>query len=264
MATGNNPAISAFVAQIAKELQFGQVLIRRCVTGGFELRHVSDRERGVETLREIKSNEFRPLTQFTAAGVFRPLKSAPNLQCGWRVLAREEAELEIALNTLYPGAVSDWFAAQSPDPPVTHYREFTARQTGMYRITTLLTDAQAAGVTRACCDANFCLKRRLWTTDGLAPDSAVDKSLIPCLEPCALLLEFARKVTRIEQAEKVKLELSPDEIVTLRTALQTALAHPNPILREADFNAPDNPRRLRLMCEKLAAVLPAGAPDKEE
>jgi 4Fe-4S binding protein/cobalt chelatase family protein len=253
MATVTNPALDAFVQQIGNELRLAQVLIRRN-SEGFELQHEADRDTAAPSLREIALKELRALAQFTAAGAFRPLKSAPNLQFGWRLLVADATELEGALDVLYPGAVADWFAAQSADPPVTHYREFTARQTGMYRITTMLTDAQAAGVMRACCHPSFCLKRRRWTVDGHAPDDDKEKSLIPCLEPCALLLEFARKSTRMEQEEKVKLELSPGEIATLSAALRTALEHPEPASREADFNSPNNPRRLRLLFEKLAAV----------
>ena len=120
----------------------------------------------------------------------------PNLRAGWLCRAASDAELEAALDQLYPGAIADWFAAHQPLPPVTHYRDFTARQSGMYRITTMLADAQAAQVTRVCCDARHCLKRRLWTAPGLAPDAADAKSLIPCLEPCAVMLEFARKAVR--------------------------------------------------------------------
>jgi hypothetical protein len=97
---------------------------------------------------------------------------------------------------LYPGAVADWFATQAAQPPVTSYREFTSRQTGMYRITTHLDDAAVAAVIHACCHKDFCLKRRLWTVEGAAPDAADAKSLIPCLEPCAILLEAARKAAR--------------------------------------------------------------------
>ncbi len=253
MATVTNPALSAFVQQIGNELRLAQVLIRRSLEG-FELRHEADRETAASLLREITPKELRALAQFTIAGAFRPLKSAPNLQTGWRLPVRDELEFERVLNEFYPGAVADWFAAQSADPPVTGYREFTARQTGMYRVTTMLTDAQAAGVVRACCHASFCLKRRLWTVDGYVTDDGREKSLIPCLEPCALLLEFARKSTRVEQEVKMKMELSPGEIATLSAALRTALEHPDPVVLEADFDSPNNPRRLRLLFEKLEAV----------
>jgi len=152
-------------------------------------------------LRVVKPNEARALAQFKAAGEFRPLKAAPTLQRGWRMQVANDAELELALSQLYPGAVADWFAARSANPPVTNYREFTHRQTGMYRITTMLSDAEAARVTSAGCAKGLCLKRRLWTVAGLEPDGAREKSLIPCLEPCAVLMESARKAVRAAQQE---------------------------------------------------------------
>jgi hypothetical protein len=248
-----HPSLQAFVAQIRDGLALAQVLIRRTASG-VELRHLADRDRAAGTLRELALTDLRALAQFTATGAFRPLKSAPDLQNGWVFRARDDAQLEGALNQLYPGAVADWFAAHSPTPPVTHYREFAARQTGMYRITTMLTDSQAAQVIRACCHKGFCLKQRLWTVDGLTTDAADEKSLIPCLEPCAVLLEFARKAVRIEQEEKVELPLSQSEALSLEAALRTALEHPDREAPAGDFAAPANPRRLQLLLEKLAAL----------
>ena len=195
-----NPAAKAFVVQIGDELVLAQVLIRRAGSG-YELRHVEDRVAAPESLRVMKLNEARALAQFTKAGEFRPLKAAPSLQRGWRMQAANDAELELALSQLYPGAVADWFAARAGDPPVTHYREFTNRQSGMYRITTMLNDAEAARVISAGCAKERCLKRRLWTVAGLEPDGAGEKSVIPCLEPCAVLMELARKAVRAGQRE---------------------------------------------------------------
>jgi hypothetical protein len=245
-----NPALEKFVAQIGNELVLGQVLILRCERG-FELRHVQDRSFAPEQLRTLALAELRALARFTASGAFRPLKSAPNLRAGWRALAATNAELETVLNQLYPGALADWFAAQAELPPVTDYRQFTNRQTGMYRITSMLNDAQAAQVIRVACHKGFCLKRRLWTVAGLAPDAPAEKSLIPCLEPCAVLLEFARTAVRLEQTEKIRLDLSVEDAVAVQSALRNALDHPNPAVREADFSAPGNPRRLQLLLEKL-------------
>lgn len=154
------------------------------------------------TLRLLGQNDIRPVAQFTARGAFRPLKSAPDLQSGWRVTARDANALGAALNLLYPGAVADWFAAQAPLPPVTSYREFAERQTGMFRITARLDDAAAGAVIQACCQKDLCLKRRLWTVEGLPPDPPGAKSALPCLEPCAILLESTRKKARVELDEK--------------------------------------------------------------
>jgi len=244
-----NPALEKFVAQLGRELLLAQVLVRR-IDAGYELRHEADRAAAVESLRLIAVTDLRELAQFTARGAFRPLKSAPNLPSGWRAMANSDAALHEAIEHLYPGAIADYFAAETQPSAVTHYREFTERQTGMYRIATMLNDEQAAKMIRSCCDGRFCLKRRLWTIGGLDPDTATAKSLIPCLEPCAILLEFARKAMRLEQEDKLPLALSAGDCETLVAALEGALAHPADE-READLNAPSNPRRLQLTLEKL-------------
>jgi hypothetical protein len=232
-----NPDIAALAGRIKTELLFGQVLIRRA-NGGFELRHAADRASEAGGLRLLADHQIRPLAQFTSSGEFRPLKSAPNLPAGWRIAAPDERALATALHHLYPGAVADWFAAQSAPPPVTSYRQFTARQTGMYRITARLDDAAAGAMMHACCHHDFCLKRRLWTVGGEPCDEPSQKSVIPCLEPCALLLEFARKIALLEQRETRPSPPAPAGM-TARSAAG-----------ECDFDAPDNPRRLRYYAEK--------------
>jgi hypothetical protein len=195
-----NPALKAFVEQMGDEILWAQVLIRRS-GAGYEIRHIEDREMAGESLRVVRPAEARSLAQFTAAGAFRPLKAAPTLPKGWLMRAATDGELELALDGLYPGSLADWHAAQGPNPPVANYRSCAERQSGMYRITAKLTDEQAAGVTGLGCDAVHCLKRRLWTVAGLETDLAGEKSLIPCLEPCAVLLELARKAARAGQKD---------------------------------------------------------------
>ena len=249
-----NPALEKFAAHLGDELLVAQVLIRRLPRGGFELRHEADRAVEAHALRPIALNELRALAQSTAAGAFRPLKSAPTLVTGWITSAETLEQLELALNQLYPGFIADWFAAQSPTPPTTQYREFTERQSGMYRITTMLTDVQAAQMILACCHSRFCLKQRLWTVSGLDADPAEGRSIIPCLEPCAVLLEFARKTARLEQEEKITTALTVSELETLRATLEQALTAATPDHRQADFNSPSNPRRVHLLLDKLKRV----------
>jgi len=196
-----NPALDSFAAQIGSELVLAELLISR-TANGFELRHLSDRSVSARELKRLALSDLRPLAQKTESGAFRPLKSAPNLQRGWRGAVAGVTELGVALSHLYPGAVADWYAAREAQPPVTGYREFTNRQSGMYRITQLLSDEQVALVIQSCCQPQFCLKRRLWSVEGLSADRAETKSIIPCLEPCALLLEAGRTALRNEQAEK--------------------------------------------------------------
>jgi hypothetical protein len=85
----------------------------------------------------------------------------------------------------------------------------------------------------------------------LPPDAASEKSLIPCLEPCAILLEFARKALRLEQENEAPQATSPGSLEKLEATLKSVLNAPTSTEREADFNSPNNPRRLQLAIEKL-------------
>ncbi len=256
------PALDAFIAQLGEEGVCVQVSIRRA-GDGFELRHADDRDLSPDTLKFLRVEELRALAQSTESGAFRPLKCAPNLRRGWRTSAASAAELEGALNHLYPGAVPDWHAANGPLPPVTHFRGYTERQTGMYRITAMLPDAQAAVVIESCCDARFCLKRRLWTVPGCATDSVESTSIIPCLEPCSVFLEFARKAMRMEQEDRVTVQWGASELETMRGILEAALAAPEAGGREADFGCALNPRRVRLLLAKLKALDVSRPPDAD-
>lgn len=193
-----NRALKEFGRQIGSELVMAQVLIRRD-GGGYELRHVEDRNTPEKSLRLVSMDQLRKETQYTESGAFRPLKSAPTLQKGWRVSVSGDAELDAALSRLYPGAVADWHAARGANPPVTNYREFTNRQSGMYRITTKLSDTEVAQVIGDVCAREHCMKRRLWSVGALGPDAPGGKSIIPCLEPCMILLEATRRAVRAEQ-----------------------------------------------------------------
>ena len=244
-----NPALEAFVRCIAPEKIWCEVLIQS--TGSeFVLRHVADRDTPFDQLRDITATEARALAMFNAVGQFRPLHSSPDLPRGWVLKCAGAADLWRALQELYPGSVPDWFAVQSGASP-TNYREFTNRQTGMYRIASMLTDVQASHVMHAACHQRFCLKQRLWTVSGFAPDPAAAKSQIPCLEPCAVLLELARKATRIEQEDKLSVQLSRSELESFLAATETVLSTALAAERVGNIASPINPRRLQLLVEKF-------------
>lgn len=255
MAELENPALKALLQQFGAERVFGQVLVRRS-PGGFDLCHVADRS--AEGLAPLPLEQLRRKVQFTALGAFRPIKSAPNLAGGWKVTVSSERALGAALDILYPGALADWFAVQTGRAEGIAFRAFTDRQTGMYRITGLLSDEQAARAAQACCGASFCLKRRLWHGPGFAPDEPETKSDLPCLEPCPVMLEFARKAMRIEQEEPLSLRIAPSDLATIKAGLEW-LARSVPA-REGDVAAPNNPRRAVLALAKLDG-LPEAAVD---
>lgn len=262
MTVAGDPALSAFAALLHEDLVVAQVLIQT-ETRGFAVRHVADRAEPSEQLRLLTIAELRSVAQVTSTGAFRPLKSAPNLSRGWKCHASDLSLLGEALDSLYPGAIADWFAARGSAPPVTHYREFTNRQSGMYRITRMLDSRSVSQVISACCDRSFCLKQRLWTVEGHPTDEASAKSLIPCLEPCPVFLELARTAWRLEQTKDLTIQLAPRDLETIRAALVAAREHPDANEREADFTSAANPRRIALLLEKLPGS-PAGQGEGEQ
>ena len=254
MAEFDNPVITALVRQLGADWVFAQVSVRRS-GASWELRHVADTARSAGELRSTSIDQLRALAQNTSNGSFPPLKSAPDLATGWRACASSETDLADALDQLYPGAVADWFALKFGSAQPTHYRDYTARQTGMYRVTAMLSDEQAAKVIRAACSSQFCLKQRLWTVDGLPTDPEGDgRSMIPCLEPCAMLLEFARKAGRVEQEESCAAQVAPSDVESLKQCIQASLGRAMEEGKIGDVGSPMNPRRLVLLLEKLAAI----------
>jgi hypothetical protein len=206
-AQNDNPWLNYFLNARWEEVIIAQVCVKR-TPGGFELRHIDDARAEVGTLKAIRPGDARLIANFNSTGEYRPLKSTPDLPRGWVVRANSPEELEEALNHFYPNALADRFALNQTPPPITGYREFTARQTGMYRITTFLSDNNLARVIENLCTTK-CLKQRLWTSGEIPTDPPEKKSAIPCLEPCAILLEAARKQVRaLQEAERKSSESS--------------------------------------------------------
>ncbi len=258
-----NPQISTFRAQLREPVRFLQIEVQE-EAHGFLLRHFADRERPVEELQELTLEELAPWADTTVRGTFRPNKAAPSLRPGWRCHPADEADLAWALDQLYPGALADWHAWQTGTAVVTTFRDFMARQTGMYRGTQSLTDAQADQVAEAGCDSSLCARRRCWSTPGLGAAPAAAILSIPCLEPCALLLEFARWTARQSREPLQSLQVSEADRQTLLVVLERVLAHPSDDVREGDTRNPANPRRLLQLWHRLKADPSGPKPNNNE
>lgn len=249
-----SPALVGWISQMGDPYRLAEVVIQRRFPG-FLLCHHEDVATPEEHLLALAPETLREWSQTNAAGMFRPNRTAPGLRRGWKSEARTDAALETALEGLYPGAIADWNAVQSETAKVTSFREFMGRQTGMYRRISELDDPQAIRIVQAGCEVGSCLRRRLWTVSDLPTDVLGAKSVIPCLEPCALLLEFARRAQQLEKDPEVSVPLRAGEIATLRACLDHALDRPDPGIREGDTSSPLNSRRLRLLRNRLTASL---------
>lgn len=234
------------------ELLWGEVLVRPAHPG-FDIRHVGDRDIPSSSLVLLGVAQLRDLAQFTELGIFRPLKSAPDLKRGWRCAVKDVAQIGMALDHLYPGSVADWTAYNLRQTSATHYRAFASRQTGMYRNTAMLSDTEAMRVAESCCHASLCLKARQWTIHSRELPVARNKNDIPCLEPCALLLELARKSVRWKQDNLLTSLVGTDSLPEAISKIEARIDHPEASARPADFDGPDNPRRLRWILAELKA-----------
>jgi len=224
---------------------------------GIELRHALDDQAADGSLGSVDRAGLRALAQSDALGRFRPNKAAPNLVRGWRHQVADAAALESALDDLLPGGLTDWHALRTGSASPVAWQDFVDRQTGMYRHVASLDEPQAEQVARAGCHPKCCLRRRFWTIGARGPEAPAGKTIVPCLEPCALVLELARREQKASVSEeRSQLILNQGELTLLDQLFDRAIDAPDRALREGDLSEPLNPRRVLLLREKLLPWLP--------
>ena len=211
---------------------FGQILVRK--TGDdLVLCHRDDEARdGLEIFQDPE--DAIEIARYDDAGNYRALKTAPNLRHGWGMELRTSDDLKRALDHFYPGRLAIFIAWKTGRLCATPLRETLDRQSGMYRVTARISDAQIDDlVANFCRSKDGCLRTILWKRDQreaiastrlpkekfdptwdqvqvpVEPDaSAFTKATmgqtivatIPllCQEPCNLLVAACRKVVKGE------------------------------------------------------------------
>lgn len=253
-----SPAASALWARIQADspLGFGPLALSRHADG-MDIRHRRDAEVDAAGLRCLPASELRAVAQSDALGRFRPNKASPGLVRGWRHLAADAGALESALDDLLPGGLADWYSSRTCSTVPTRWQEFADRQTGMYRNVSGLSEPDVEQLARAGCHPSCCTRRRVWTVGDRPPESEEGKTEVPCLEPCALVMELARRTEKaITSEERSQLSLTQGDLAIIDLLIESALRHPDPSLREGDLSALGNPRRILLLRERLLPWLP--------
>ena len=190
----------------------GQVRITR-LGKGWELRHVDDVAREDLTLWE-KATDARELANLDERGAFRPLKTAPNLRRGWRLVLGSVGDLRKAVDAFYPAMAGVWSSYAAGEVAPVDLRETLGRQTGMYRVVQKLTDAQAQEVIARTCNDGACLKTILWRIDRQVAVTSLPREKFErpelngvrsgpelpllCQEACNILVAAARKAVKGE------------------------------------------------------------------
>jgi sirohydrochlorin cobaltochelatase len=191
----------SFTNELSQGRQIGQVEIRP--TGsGYELRHIDDHAAADDSLRAIRAHRnwsaWREIIRMGNDGKFRPLKAAPNLQRGWRLILESADELQLALEYLYPAALANWRLAREGKLPLTPYNETAWRQSGRYHIVRTLEGAALTELIGEVCEAG-CSKKRLWKPHAGSLQQIVSQSEsrneVPllCPEACNYFIGKARQ-----------------------------------------------------------------------
>lgn len=184
----------------------GQIVIRE-VSEGFELRHRDDLGRD-DLQTWVRVADARLLANHDDSGAYRPLKSAPNLAHGWRMIVPDLPTLRRALDYFYPAMLGVRASQERGELQPVLLRATLARQTGMYRVTQKITDAQADTlIGRFCEPTGGCLKKILWQIAPEVPITTLPATKFPrneagrawpllCHEACNLLVAEARNVVK--------------------------------------------------------------------
>jgi sirohydrochlorin cobaltochelatase len=213
------------VSALAQERALGDWLARglRCIgqiaiecrdDGTFVLTHRDDAARDELPIHGTADAALE-LARFNDAGSYRPLKTAPTLRHGWKLMVTTLSDLQLALDAFYPGRLAAFFAFEKNELRTRPFRDTLERQTGMYRIAAQIDDEQADELIGNFCRSDGgCLRTILWTRDQnqtsastkLPPekfDSRHDQTgagapVVPllCQESCNLLVAEARRVVQ--------------------------------------------------------------------
>ena len=207
---------TTLASALSDSTSIGQVLIRRIAGDRFALCHRDDGPG--DKLKDFRNPEDAiDIARYDDDGNYRPLKTAPNLQHGWRLELVNLRELRRAIDHFYPGRLSALARWKANRIAMTTLRETLNRQSGMYRVTAKISDQQIDDLVGRFCKSNGgCLRTILWKRDeiGSSPSSRLppekfepaydqaghDDHAIPllCPEACNLLVAECRKVVKGE------------------------------------------------------------------
>lgn len=111
----------------------------------------------------LRPEDAIPLALYDGDGGYRPLKTAPNLRRGWRLVLAGVGDLRLALDAFYPAALGMWCDFLKEGIRPTPWSETIGRQSGMYRIVGKITDEQTMELLGRTCEPHAgCLRAILW------------------------------------------------------------------------------------------------------
>lgn len=113
----------------------------------------------------------------------RPLATRSDLPKGWWIGAGSAQRLHAIVETIYPGAVADWAAAQDDTFQPGSLKQCAGRQVGDYRSIATMVERDVTRMTEAVCSR--CIRVPSWANGDVLPGT------VPCYEPCSWWLARA-------------------------------------------------------------------------
>jgi len=194
--------------------RIGQLAVVTAV-GGVELRHRDDEQVRIADLQTFEIERAFEVAKFDDRGVYRALKTAPNLRHGWRIECATEADVRRVIDQIYPARIAAAELREREVLATTPLRATLNRQSGMYKSAARITDAQLDDLVAAFCRSDSgCLRTIFWRRDdaGSIPTTKLPATKfephydqtgrgernVPliCQEACNLLVGAAREVVR--------------------------------------------------------------------
>ena len=194
----------------AGKIVIGEVLVRQLDDGAFELTH-----RGISPGMEVAADKAIEVAKFDDDGKYRPLKTAPNLRHGWKIVAPNFRDAIDVIDAIYPGRLAAWYAWKNRRLVTISLRQTLDRQSGMYRVAANISDEQLDDLIGNFCRSDGgCLRTMLWRCheNGALPSKALPpqkfqpafdqtgdgERCIPllCQEACNLLVAACRNVVK--------------------------------------------------------------------
>jgi sirohydrochlorin cobaltochelatase len=189
----------------------GEVAIEALNDGTFDITHC-DAE---TTAAAFAPDEALEIAKFDDAGNYRPLRTAPTLRHGWKIIVSTISEAANVIEAIYPARLAAWHAWKLGRLATTPLRQTLNRQSGMYRVAAKISDDQINELVGNFCRSDGgCLRAILWRRDYTGAiastklpvekfDPAFDqtggrKKCVPllCQEACNLLVAACREAVK--------------------------------------------------------------------
>jgi hypothetical protein len=161
----------------------------------------------------------RELVSQDASGRYRPLAGARSLPSGWQVECPTSSELGAIIDAIYPLALAHLEQWREGTLRVVSLADTLSRQTARYAVSNDLTSASRDAAADALC--GYCVKQPLWRRPSDPAPVDVPLQVIPCPEPCSVLVSLCREAALWEK------KMPPATTI-------------DPTVSFADFEAPGN------------------------